>query len=437
VGNLSLNILAGRVVASDVEIADDPAFSQTPFLKAKSVRIGIDVGPLIFARQLQVRRVVIEEPEIHLVRAADGSFNFSSLGKDSEQNPMAAGGNQTPLSVARFNVDRGTLTVTQLNSARAPRVDLVYSDVNVAVTGFLVSTNLPGGGDASFSGQVGPLRFANVTTTPFDASATIHSLDVGAYGLIDRKSGISGKVDMDGKVASDGNTATASGRFTGSSMTFGPGGRPSPRAISIQSKIDADLGLQALKIEQADVSIGKAKFQMTGTITADNSAAGSSANQVDGKVLNLRLVGRSVPIDELQAVMPSVPVRLPLNSHLSGGTLSINFTITGPMTSPVISGLQPWAADRLCRCVCGKGYLESRYLHQEHDLCDDSYAVRLEIYRHPHRHSIRCHLDRVWNGNPGWQAALRYPLLPDQRHRRKPGQDGQCRRWQRRDSGDD
>jgi AsmA protein len=336
VGDLSLSILSGRVIARDVEIADDPAFSQSPFLTAKSVRIGVELKPLIFNRQLAVRRIVIEQPEIHLLQAADGTFNFSTLGKSAQLGSMTPGDAPPPLTVARFNVDHGTLTMAKLNSAGAAKIFSMYSDVNVAVTDFsrtspfhfVVTTNLPGGGDANFNGAVGPLRFENLVSTPFDASAKVHDLNISAFGFIDSKSGISGKLDMDGKVGSDGSTATASGTFTGSSMTFGPGGRPSPRAISIQNNVAIDLTTQAIQVTQSDISVGKAKFQMTGTVQ----------NKGDAKVLNLKLIGKNVPIDELQAVMPSVPVRLPLNSHLRGGTLSINFTITGPMASPVITG---------------------------------------------------------------------------------------------------
>ncbi|HEX4319471.1 MAG TPA: AsmA family protein [Acidobacteriaceae bacterium] len=332
-GNLNLSILSGRIVASDIEIADDPAFSQSAFLKAKSVKIGIELKPLIFARQLNVTGIVIDQPQINLLKAADGTFNFSSLGNSSQPVQIASGPNHPPLSVARFNVKDGTLTVGRLNSSAEPRV---YSDVNIAVTDFsrtsqfhfLITARLPGGGNTNLSGQVGPIRFAHVTSTPFDASATVHNMKISAYGFIDPRSGISGQIDMDGKVVSDGSTATATGTFTGSSMTFGPGGKPSPKAITIQNKVEIDLSTQSLKITQSDISIGKAKFQLTGTIQS----------QGEQRALNLQLTGKSVPIDDLQAVLPSIPVRLPLGSHLQGGTLSVNFRITGPLSSPVISG---------------------------------------------------------------------------------------------------
>src|ERR1700722_8434849 len=107
-GDLSLSILSGKVVAKDIEIADDPAFSQSAFLKAKSVKIGIKLLPLIFSRQLNLTGIVIDQPRINLLKATDGTFNFSTLGDGSHLGQIAPGANQSPLtnhpplSVTRF-----------------------------------------------------------------------------------------------------------------------------------------------------------------------------------------------------------------------------------------------------------------------------------------------------------------------------------------------
>ena len=49
VGNLSLRLLAGAVSADDISIADDPAFSKSPFVQAKSLKVGVEMMPLIFS----------------------------------------------------------------------------------------------------------------------------------------------------------------------------------------------------------------------------------------------------------------------------------------------------------------------------------------------------------------------------------------------------
>src|SRR5580698_4816793 len=78
-GALSLSVMTGSLVANDLAIAEDPKFGQTPFFTAKRLRIGVQMKPLIFNRQVVVRSFEVEAPQIHLIRAEDGAWNFSTL----------------------------------------------------------------------------------------------------------------------------------------------------------------------------------------------------------------------------------------------------------------------------------------------------------------------------------------------------------------------
>src|SRR3984885_10006074 len=78
-GDLSLSLITGSLVANDLAIAEDPKFGQTPFFTAKRMRIGVQMKPLIFNRQLIVRSFEVETPRIHLIHAEDGTWNFSTL----------------------------------------------------------------------------------------------------------------------------------------------------------------------------------------------------------------------------------------------------------------------------------------------------------------------------------------------------------------------
>jgi AsmA protein len=81
VGNLSLSLLSGSVTADDISIADDPAFSKTPFVQAKSLKVGVELIPLIFSKTLNVTEITLNQPEISLVHSENGEkWNFSSLG---------------------------------------------------------------------------------------------------------------------------------------------------------------------------------------------------------------------------------------------------------------------------------------------------------------------------------------------------------------------
>jgi AsmA protein len=71
VGDISLSIISGGVTVSDVSIGDDPAFSKSPFLTAKSVSVGVEMLPLIFSKKLEVRSLTVKDPEVNLVHAAN------------------------------------------------------------------------------------------------------------------------------------------------------------------------------------------------------------------------------------------------------------------------------------------------------------------------------------------------------------------------------
>ncbi|MBI1749929.1 MAG: AsmA family protein, partial [Acidobacteria bacterium] len=72
VGNLSLSVLSGGVGADQLSIADDPKFSNAPFITAKSLKVGVELMPLIFSKQLNVTEIVINDPEIALLRNQAG-----------------------------------------------------------------------------------------------------------------------------------------------------------------------------------------------------------------------------------------------------------------------------------------------------------------------------------------------------------------------------
>ncbi len=100
VGNLSLSIFSGSFSADDFSIADDPKFSNKPFLTAKSFQVGIEVMPLITSKTLNVTGLTIEKPELNLVRDQQGVWNFSTLGSGASGAAPAQA--QTPATCARI-----------------------------------------------------------------------------------------------------------------------------------------------------------------------------------------------------------------------------------------------------------------------------------------------------------------------------------------------
>ena len=104
-GTLKIALFSGAVAASDVSIADDPAFSKTPFLRAQSLKVGVELLPLIFSKKVNVTGIDIVQPQIDLLQARTGAWNFSSLAAGAR--PPHAGvppGPATQKSIASLKI---------------------------------------------------------------------------------------------------------------------------------------------------------------------------------------------------------------------------------------------------------------------------------------------------------------------------------------------
>ena len=335
VGNLSLSIFSGSVSADNIAVADDPAFSQSPFLTAKSLKIGVELMPLIFSKQLNVTDITLNEPQITLLKAANGKWNYSSIGNAVSKKQPSTSGSSPPanLSIAKLSIRDGKLSVGTANSTARPAT---YDNVNVTVTNFSstsqfpfeLTAKLPGGGDANISGKAGPIDAADASGTRLDATVKINDMNIAALGFVDPSSGIAGMADFAGTLTSDGHHAKAVGLFTGKKLKFAAKGSPSPKVITVKHTVDLNLDNQSGSITQGDIAIGNAQAHLTGTF----QSAGTSEQ------VNLKLNAPGMPVDELEPALPAFGVVLPSGSQLKGGTLSADLAISGPIDKPVIAG---------------------------------------------------------------------------------------------------
>src|SRR6267154_4176540 len=83
IGKLDLSVWSGGLVATNASVADDPAFSTQPFIQADSVKIGVEILPLILSKQLRIRGFSLSSPKVQLLRAANGTWNYSTIGKSA------------------------------------------------------------------------------------------------------------------------------------------------------------------------------------------------------------------------------------------------------------------------------------------------------------------------------------------------------------------
>src|SRR5271168_1881147 len=188
VGNLSLSLFSGALGADNLSIADDPKFSNSPFLTAKSVKVGVELMPLIFSKTLNVTDVTIDSPQVSLIRNAGGEWNYSSFGasaaKSQAQTPQPAAAPSAPasssssgeFSVQKLELKNGRITVGSTASQKRSTYDNVSVVAsNVSLTSkfpVTVTADLPGGGNFKVDGTAGPINQTNSVLTPLSAKLT-------------------------------------------------------------------------------------------------------------------------------------------------------------------------------------------------------------------------------------------------------------------------
>ena len=113
-GHISLSLFTGSLVAENISIADDPAFSTTPFLEAKELRIGVELGPLIFHRSVQITTFTVDSPSIQLIHSANGTWNFSSLGSTASQPASQQASAPPSLTVNELKIENGSAALSSV-----------------------------------------------------------------------------------------------------------------------------------------------------------------------------------------------------------------------------------------------------------------------------------------------------------------------------------
>jgi AsmA protein len=336
IGKISASIFSGGAEADNISISDDPAFSKQPFLQASSLKIGLELMPLIFSRRLNVTGITIKNPDIQLVSNRAGKWNYSSLGK-SAQKPEPKGGAETKtsssgeaseISVAKLEIQNGKIRVLQ-----GARTERSYQNVNLAVSNisvhsampFTLTATIPGGGSLDLRGQAGPLDQQDSAKTPLDAKLTLKEANVAALGFAGP--GLGGIVDFDGSVKSDGNKLVSSGKATAHNLLLAKGGTPAKTPIGLD--YNSTYGLES----------------NTGTLNVNLHTGGSTVNTsgtVDARgsemAARLKVEGKNMAVNDVVGLLPALAVTLPAGASLQGGNINFGLNAEGPLDALVITG---------------------------------------------------------------------------------------------------
>ena len=343
-GNLSLSLFTGSVGIDDVSISDDPKFSSSPFLTAKSVKVGVELIPLIFSQQLNVTEITVVGPQVTMLKDPSGRWNFSSIGGSSsksappakasagDSSAQSSSSSTQALSIAKLRLEDGQITLGNTDSKKRS----VYTKVNLTASDVAMTNNfpvdfsmeLPGGGTMKINGKVGPIDPNDAALTPQDVKLTISGLDLAKTGFLDPSLGLGGIADMNANLASHGGEMATKGQLKLSKAVLVAGGSPAgiPAIVNFDTKYNLAKGLGVLN--PSTINIGNAKTDLSGTYKSVG----------DEFVVDLKIVGNGMPATDLEAFLPAIGVNLPEKSKLAAGTMNVNLNVAGPTNKLVTDG---------------------------------------------------------------------------------------------------
>lgn len=332
IGDIELALLQGSVKVDDISIADDPAFGTAPFLQAKQLAAGVALQPLIFSKKLQVSSFTITEPQVVLLHADSGKWNYSSLGSGAKSS-SGSSSSSTNFSVDKIKIENGTVKVGRIGPGGKTQT---YQNVNLEASNlsytsqfpFQLDAKTPGNGSVKVDGQAGPIDQADASLTPLSAKIDVENLDLASTGFVDPSSGLAGLVSFNGQLASDGKQMTSNGNVKADKMKLVANGSPSHVPLNVDYDTKYDLKSETGNLNKGDVHIGKALAHLTGSY--DTSGVTAS--------VKMKLDGKAMPVADLQGVLPAVGVTLPSGASLSAGGLDANLSLDGPVDKLVIVG---------------------------------------------------------------------------------------------------
>lgn len=335
-GSLSLSLLSGSLSAESLSVGDDPKFSPSPFLTAKSLKVGVEIFPLIFSKTLNVTGITIENPEVTLLHNSAGQWNYSSLGgataKSEQKQATKSSGAPADLSVQKFTLNDGRIIVGATGSQKRS----TYDHVNIVASNFsmtskfpvTVTADLPSGGKFKLDGTAGPIDQQDASLTPLDAKLDVSSLNLASTGFVDASAGLGGLVDLNANLSSQNGEAETKGNIKISKALFIAGGSPADVPVTVDFNTKYNLRKNTGVLNPSTLKIGGAAAHLSGTYdTAGESTA-----------VKMKLDAKDMPAKDLEAFLPALGIHLPKGASLEAGTLNADLDISGPTNKLITAG---------------------------------------------------------------------------------------------------
>lgn len=306
-GKLKLTVFPLALEASDVVIAEDPAFgSARPFARAQTLAVRIDLFGLL-KQQVNIESLRIANPLVELIRDESGHWNTDSL--TSKDEPSST------LKLAGMRIDGGRVALTTPSHPRAEyqNIDIVLRNYGSGSKSPLtVTARMPGvkSGSLSFDGT---LAGSDLEGEAAIRDCALPALEAALGRPLFGNRNSEGQLSGQAKVSRTAKSWSAAGNVDLHSKTHGN--------VTAAFKVDARGDL--VRIEQLSAKLGQLRLDLSGAVEAHRLAL--KLNAVDAPITELAKLASGFGV----AFAPGMDVQ---------GTLGAGLTIGGTTAAPVFTG---------------------------------------------------------------------------------------------------
>jgi len=334
-GQMNLKLLPPTFKVQNAVIGEDPKYnSGKPFALAQELDVEVKLMPLLH-KEVQVTSLHMVHPQLELIRGVDGSWNFSSIGRQEHPKKEKPEEEKHAIKLDRFVIDDGAVAITD-QQKHQPRME--YNHIDMVLKNFApdkpfdvtVSAHLPGAGKelAKLDWHGGPINDATMVSTPFEGTLELDQVGLsGAQQYLNSKAlagtdaSISGNLKFKneaGKVSTTGTVRMENVVAHGKKLGF---------PIELDYNATNDLKTELLQVSNTLVKIGSAPFVINGTVNESTVPA----------VANLNVTTQNASLTELVKLGEALGMTLSPGMEPSG-RLSANLTARGPLSGPAVAG---------------------------------------------------------------------------------------------------
>jgi AsmA protein len=346
-GEMGLSLLPPSFQVRNVVIAEDSRFSTgQPFVTAEKLAVSVKLWPLL-RKEVEIKSLQLQRPRVELVRDAQGTWNFASLGAapaGAAQAPETRQPTPTPatkqpaeqFSLASLNIRDGQVAVTD-EQKRHPRA--VYDHIDLDLTDFApdkpfsmkATAHLPGKGkqDVSLEGTGGPLnKQGDLASTPFDGTLRLNQAGISAvqnFLNLPALTGTDGLLSGEAKVKSSAGKLASSGslRLENAHIRGLDVGYP----IIADYDVADDLANGLIQIHRGQLKLGPTPISIAGTLNTQPTPA-----QAD-----LQVSAANASIAELARLASAFGVAFGKGMDVKG-QLNANVQARGAANNPSLNG---------------------------------------------------------------------------------------------------